>query len=100
MLVWSPDLNRVVTLEHFHISGNPLVRIDRFSNSVTNEHFKKDTFQQSCTNSVQTNRFVGLKGMQLLHNKGFIYPFQTKRVKQLTRTSRSEGPGILKMHVD
>ena len=41
-LVWSPDLNRVVTLEHFHISGNLLVRIDRFSNLVTDEHIEKE----------------------------------------------------------
>ena len=42
-LVWSPDLNRAVTLEHFHISGNLLVRTDRFSNLVTDENIKKDT---------------------------------------------------------
>ena len=41
-LVWSPDLNRVVTLEYFHISGNLLVRIDRFSNLVTDEHIEKE----------------------------------------------------------
>ena len=55
-------------------------KIETFSYLVTEEHIEKDAhFSSGALILSKPIALFGLKGTQLLENKGFIYLFQTKR---------------------